>query len=391
MDKIRPVACCAVLVAAVACSQPLEFADWTIPVDEGVPVVEYASVPLDERAEAVEWVDELVIGDRGEIDARYAFGRPTDVAVDSTGQIYVVDSQSATVSVFDARGEYLRELGREGQGPGEFQQPRSVATLDDRVIVGASRNARWSHFDLAGSHIADHAYPRFDNLELMIGTRSGELVASTVHFTEADEIEWTIAAYAPQAEKLRTAVATTYTQTPSIQRGTRSTYFGAMPNAYPMAAASNTGVVYWSMRDEYQVLAVAPDAEPRWALRVAWTPSALPRRQIDEIMGMARNRYEDATEAEVNFPERQPAIARLLVDGHGHLYVFPYVYVPGDGDASAPVPVDVYGTEGERLFAGVAPPRSWTHAEGDFVYEIATDPETTEYVIRKARLVEPFD
>jgi hypothetical protein len=383
---------CAALLAAVACSGPLEFAEWTIPVPEGIEVVEYAHVPFDGRAGArIEWVDELVIGDRGEVDARYAFSRPSDVAVDAAGQIYVVDREAAAVSVFDGEGEYLRQLGREGQGPGEFQSPRSVVSMGDMVIVTASRNARLSHFDLRGNHLGDYAFPIFDNLTLLLATPAGELIGGTMRFTEAQEVVQEIAVYTPQAEKLRTYATLTSPNTPTIQRGTRWASFSSMPNASPTAVSSPDGDVYQTGADEYQVLAVGSDTLPRWALRVAWSPSPLPRQQIDAIMAMVRGSYEDATESEVNFPDRQPAIARLLVDGHGHLYVFPYVWVPGNGDDGVDVPVDVYAPDGRRLFAGTTPPRYWTHADGDIVWEIATDAETSEWVVRKSRLVEPFE
>lgn len=49
-------------------------------------MVEYEHVPTDRRdGDPIEWVEELVIGDRGETDIRYAFGRPSDVTVDSLG------------------------------------------------------------------------------------------------------------------------------------------------------------------------------------------------------------------------------------------------------------------------------------------------------------------
>jgi hypothetical protein len=39
----------------------------------------------------------------------------------------------------------------------------------------------------------------------------------------------------------------------------------------------------------------------------------------------------------------------------------------------------------------MAPPRYWTQAEGDHVWKIAIDPDTEEWLVRKSRLVEPFD
>jgi len=53
--------------------------------------------------------------------------------------------------------------------------------------------------------------------------------------------------------------------------------------------------------------------------------------------------------------------------------------------------VDVYAPDGERLFTGMATPRFWVHAEGDFIYETVIDPLSEEWIVRKSRLVEPFE
>lgn len=380
-------------MAAAGCSEPLVFPDWSLPVEEDIRVVEYAPVPLEERAQTIEWAEELVIGDRGDTDPRYAFGRPRDVTVDARGQIYVVDMQAASVRVFDASGEYLRELGREGQGPGEFQDPRSVGSIGDEVIVGASRNARWSHFDLDGNHIDDFSYPIYDNLEVVRAIDSGQLIGSTVGFTEDQGVVQGLGIYSPQAELLVKLVEMSSANTPTIERNGRRSFFSRMPRAIPQAAVSPDGDVYWTMSDEYQLLAVDPEGGQRWALRVAVTPPALTREEIDGVMAMVRRSYEDATESEVNFPERQPALSRILVDGHGHLYVFPYVYEAfgATPSTSISVPVDVYAPDGGRLFSGMTQSRAWVHAEGDHVWEIGIDPATEENVVRKVRLVEPFD
>ena len=382
------------LLITGGCSEPLQFADWTLPVEAGTRVMEYAHVPVEERDTAIDWVEELVIGDRGNVDGRYAFTRPLDVAVDARGQIYVADPQAAAVKVFDAQGEYLRELGREGQGPGEFQDPRSVASFGDMVVVGASRNARWSHFDLDGNHVADHAYPIYDNLEVVLATDDDRLIGSTLGFDTPEEAVRGFGIYSPQAELIDALVEYTSANTPTIQRGTRSTFFSGMPHAIPAVAISSAGVAYWSMSDEYQVLAIGPDGEQSWALRVAMTPDPLSREAIDDVMERVRSSYEDATESEVTFPDRFPAIRRILVDGHGHVYVFPYTWVGMPGAATTAdvaVPVDVYSAEGERLFTGMSPQRSWAHFDGDHVWEIGSDPDTEENVVRKMRLVEPFE
>jgi hypothetical protein len=48
------------------------------------------------------------------------FGFVQAMAVDEKGGIYVFDGQVPALRYFDAEGNYVRTLGREGSGPGEY-------------------------------------------------------------------------------------------------------------------------------------------------------------------------------------------------------------------------------------------------------------------------------
>jgi len=49
------------------------------------------------------------------------FGYIRALALDAQDNIYVADSYELNISVYNSKGEFIREFGREGQGPGEFQ------------------------------------------------------------------------------------------------------------------------------------------------------------------------------------------------------------------------------------------------------------------------------
>lgn len=79
-------------------------------------------------------VEEVSIGtDIG--DDPYMFGAVASVyATDE--EIYVADRQVPAVRVFDFLGRHVRDIGRQGQGPGEFLAPVFVAgTPDGRIVV----------------------------------------------------------------------------------------------------------------------------------------------------------------------------------------------------------------------------------------------------------------
>ena len=84
-------------------------------------------------------VEELRIGSLEGEDA-YVLGNPVAMAV-GNGAVYVLDAQVPVVRMYDAAtGEHIRDLGREGGGPGEYNSPDGVAVLPDgRVAVRSPR------------------------------------------------------------------------------------------------------------------------------------------------------------------------------------------------------------------------------------------------------------
>ncbi|MFQ5599971.1 MAG: 6-bladed beta-propeller [Candidatus Krumholzibacteriia bacterium] len=63
------------------------------------------------------------------------FGVIVDIAVDPSGDVYLLDRQLAEVKVFTRDGEFLRTIGREGGGPGEFRQPGALFFMPDGNVA----------------------------------------------------------------------------------------------------------------------------------------------------------------------------------------------------------------------------------------------------------------
>lgn len=72
-------------------------------------------------------------------DEREMFAHVASVAFDANGNLYVVDGlyyqMDTRIVVFDANGDFVREFGSMGEGPGEFNRPNEVAVLRDGTIV----------------------------------------------------------------------------------------------------------------------------------------------------------------------------------------------------------------------------------------------------------------
>ncbi len=75
------------------------------------------------------------IGSRG-LGEDGKFNFPTNGAVDSKGNLYVVDTGNFRVQVFDKNGRYVRSLGKIGDVPGSLARPKGIAVdSEDHVYV----------------------------------------------------------------------------------------------------------------------------------------------------------------------------------------------------------------------------------------------------------------
>ena len=75
---------------------------------------------------------------------RGQFNRPEGIDIDSTGRMFVSDSNNDRVQVFDATGSYLFEFGDRGSDPGELRNPEGInVDLHGNVYVADSENHRY--------------------------------------------------------------------------------------------------------------------------------------------------------------------------------------------------------------------------------------------------------
>ena len=80
----------------------------------------------------------------------HLIGLPSSVARHPEAGVYVVDLRGRAVLHLSLDGEFIRRIGRSGEGPGEFQLPMIVRATDQGIAV-FDQWAGISFFDTAGS------------------------------------------------------------------------------------------------------------------------------------------------------------------------------------------------------------------------------------------------
>lgn len=119
MRRPRIAAACLVWLAAAAGAAPV------------VPEIHSGSEPAD-GVRTVTLQEQWRIG--GLDDEENLLGLVREAAMDEEGNVYLLDTQLVTVLVYDSQGQFVGELGRDGDGPGEFRRPRDLILLPDGTV-----------------------------------------------------------------------------------------------------------------------------------------------------------------------------------------------------------------------------------------------------------------
>jgi sugar lactone lactonase YvrE len=102
----------------------------------------------------------LTLGKPGGAAAPDYFYQPNDVVTAPNGDIFVGEGHGAgnnRILKFDKTGKFIKEWGKLGTGPGEFDQPHALAfDAQGRLFVGDRNNNRVQVFDQEGKFITEY-------------------------------------------------------------------------------------------------------------------------------------------------------------------------------------------------------------------------------------------
>ena len=130
------------------------FDDVSVRDSSGIRVVEFG---VGARAATGTWrlasQPDIALDNR-EDNALFQFFRVVDVLPLPDGGLAVANAGTSEIRIFNAEGQYVRTVGRSGEGPGEFRSISWIALRPpDSIVAGDIRLRRITVFDGRGNYV----------------------------------------------------------------------------------------------------------------------------------------------------------------------------------------------------------------------------------------------
>lgn len=283
------------------------------------------------------WQLELVQTITGTEGTESELINPQSLAVDDWGRVYVVDEKPRVIKVYGADGEFIRTIGQEGEGPGEFRVG-FIAVHQGQVVVHDPMVARTSVWDTTGTFLRSWNSSCCFWTDIQVD-RQGRIYVPTMFPTEPGAVSrgtpyvrWTMQGVAVDTVWVPRDDSRAKFWTVSSSEGGRNVarMMMSVPLTPRIVSALNPdgGIVYgWSER--YQLAVSAGAGDTSMVFGRAWTPAAVTgeRKQHEVDLLVARFR-EQADEANLrqtfkadDIPGTAPAFIGIHVDRQGHRWV----------------------------------------------------------------------
>jgi len=348
----------------------------------------------------------------------YILGEVEGIAV-GHDLIYVLDTQIPTVRVYDFQGRYIRDIGRKGDGPGEFQEPESIALHphDGRLFVRDGGGGRINVYSSDGEPLARWPIRSgFHTSTPFLMTYEGDLYTLVITNFGVDVTEWQsgMIGCGPQGAEVDTIHAPVFDFKPwnIVGRSENSTSVNNVPFSPNVTwVMAPDRLMIGGISDNYRfevrrvdgsVTVIEKNWEPVPVLpeEANWHERAATANMVRQFPGWAWNGPA--------IPGHKPAFYRLLADLSGRIWVLrPGPGQRQEGGVEDPLEdpqwwrnpywidtqtLEVFEIEGQYLGEVEMPeglsfsPRP--HVEGDMFVGYVEDGEGVPYV-KRFRLLLP--
>jgi hypothetical protein len=264
--------------------------------------------------------------------------------VDDDGNIYVFDALSRELRVFGDDGAFVREFGRKGGGPGEFEGVIGVRAPEPGTVwLVDMQNSRYTV--LRGDSVASFPRPAGMYRPPWIGGFTADGIFHDLSAIRDGEVFVRVS----RDGTVRDTVRLPYPELNLPRRGSNTFELPFGPRH--LRAFDESGYIWAATTHDYRLHRISLAGDTVLVVTHPQQPLALTQQQRDSVADYARMLEQ---EVRVSFsadmlPRTAPVLDWLAVDDAGH------IWAGLAGEPDAPTQADVFDGDGRYLGRVVLP------------------------------------
>lgn len=288
---------------------------------DGVTYVHNPATPLHPEM-TIAFEEDFTFKEKDETGEIRVF-KPGRFTVDARDNVYLQDDSDMAIKVFDVQGSYIRTIGRQGKGPGEFENIGYLFILPDGgLMVTDYGNRRTSFLNPEGKYISSFQWKRSMG-EVYLATATSITLTESVFSEEKSEL-W-IKTVNHSGEELMNFGEFTLAESKTIRRGSMmmGTTVPWSPSSV-FASDQRRQWLYHCLNDKYVIEIY--DSQGKLIRKIDRPYELVP--VTDEDINQVRSRHGEPPDspfakfiADIEIPKVKTVTERMLVDSEGNLWV----------------------------------------------------------------------
>jgi hypothetical protein len=302
-----------------------------------------------------------------------------DIQVDAHGNVYVSDIKDRRVKQFSAEGNYLRDIGRMGQGPGEYQGARNVAVEDssgDVYLADLLKVHRYNRDGLFQNDIPLQGY-----FGAFFVDRDGQFWARMMSSGETGPRDY-FSKISRQGEIVKIIAEFTAQDFKTSKSGDGTAIaVRVVKHGYEneaMISVIDARAFLWAMSQDYVLNVVDSQGNLSYKIQKQEPVEPFSNKEKDKILSQFNPRVREKME----LPKYKPFLKKVFADNEGRIYV---QRVRSPLDDKGEYLCDVFSKEGHCLYRArfaVEP----TIIKNGFLYSVVREQDTSYQLVKKYRI-----
>ena len=376
-----------ILVSCTASDGPGGPWQGKITEENGIRTVSNPDVPLHGEI-SWELETELVLSS-DESDDNTLFHEARRLVVDPAGNMYVVDTGNSRIQKFDPQGRFLLTIGKEGQGPGEFEDLPAAFLSTDETLYALGGN-KLQRFKADGTLLS--SLPLTHRLTDLWLAPDHTLYGVETRNTEEGRRRLLVK-LDPEGKELAAMAEFSDVQPANHESDGARMRFVILHGYNPFLYLSSApqGGFYYAFSADYTLFRCTDQGETDLIIKKEGESFPISRQEKEAVIDGIRNIIlaggrtipDEVLEQGCQFPPTRPYFVSLVTDDRGRLYVRELKSTLDESDTQI---LDVFGPDGVYLYRIVTDvaPLVITHG---LLYELEENRDEGTILLKRHRIL----